>query len=234
MKCFIFQNKEVSGPFDRPVLLKMMEDGQLHKKCQVWWKGQEHWVSTKEWMEFKPEENKVLKLAKDNIWFLEQEGKTYGPLTRVDMIAHLRGNKNYSNIRIWKRGERSRATIYQYNDLSDALGIVKRQTPRAPIVGDIIVKLENSVKKAKLCSISEGGLGMTNLDEITEGQMIQMEVESPLLNASFACEGKVRYVAASGRTGIQFESISSEAISTIVEYINQFTDNGGSTEKKAA
>ena len=231
MKCFIFQHKTVSGPFDRPELLKMIEDGQLSKKCRVWWRGQEEWVSTKEWMEFKPEQ-KVQKLVKDNIWFLEQEGKTYGPLTRVDMINHLKGNKNYSNIRIWKRGERARATVYQYNDLSDALGIVKRKSPRAPIVGDVTVRTESGVKKAKLCSISEGGLGITNLADAADGQSLQMEIESPLLSNSFACEGTVRYVAPSGRIGIQFAGINSEALGTIVEYINQFSSD--KDEKQAA
>ena len=234
MKCFVWQNKQVIGPFDRPQFVQMLEEGAIHKKSRVWWRGQEEWTTVQAFLEFRPQGTDKTRNNKDQQWFLEQDGKTFGPLSRLDMIGHLRGNKNYSNIRIWKRGERARATVYQYTDLSDALGIIKRKSPRAPIVGDVVVQSSQGVKKAKLCSISEGGIGITAVEGLSEGQKLQIEIESPLLSSSLVVEGSVRYLAASGRIGIQFDSIGSESLSTIVEYINQFSKQDNETEKRAA
>lgn len=223
MKCFVLEKKFVSGPFASEELKELIKDGKIQMTSQIWWRGQDEWMNAKAWLNFKPDtSNNVVKMRKEANWFIEKEAKTYGPLSRAELVAHLRDSKNLSNVKVWKRGQKSRATIYQYNDLTDALGIVQRKTPRAPIVGDINVTTERGIQTAKLCSISQGGLGMTNIDEVFQGEKLQLEIDSPLLADKIICEGIVRYKAPTGRIGIQFDSINSEAVSNIVDYINQF------------
>lgn len=232
MKCFVLEKKIVSGPFAKEDLEKMIQSGEVKTTSQVWWRGQHEWMLAKAWLEYKPDTSNVVKMKKDANWFIEKEGKTFGPLSRIDLVAHLRDSKNLNSVKVWKRGQKARATVYQYNDLTDALGIVQRKSPRAPIVGDIDITTERGKVQAKLCSISEGGLGMTDIDEIYQGEKIQMEVDSPLLADKIICEGFVRYKTPNGRIGIQFESINSEAVTNIVDYINQFVKPD--PKKKAA
>lgn len=232
MKCFVLEKKIVSGPYEREELKQLLEEGHFKSNCQVWWRGQNEWMIAKAWLEYKHENNVVHKLKREANWFIEKEGRTFGPLTRKDLVAHLRDSKNLNSVKVWKRGQKARATIYQYNDLTDALGIVQRKSPRAPIVGDVSVITESGPVVAKLCSISEGGLGMTDVEEIFQGESLQLEIDSPLLSEKIVCDGVVRYKTPNGRVGIQFDSLNSEALTSIVEYINQFTRP--ETETKAA
>lgn len=222
MKCFVLEKKIVSGPFAKEELEKLIHEGHFKTTSQVWWRGQHEWMLAKAWLEFKPEAPSVIKLKKEANWFIEKEGKTFGPLSRIELVGHLRDSKNLNTVKVWKRGQKARATVYQYNDLTDALGIVQRKSPRAPIVGDISLTTERGVQEAKLCSISEGGLGMTHIDDLYQGEKIQMDIDSPLLSDKIVCEGVVRYKTPNGRIGIQFDGINSEAVTSIVDYINQF------------
>ncbi|MFK8138536.1 MAG: PilZ domain-containing protein [Bdellovibrionales bacterium] len=222
LKCFTFVDNLVEGPFSKEELNHYLESHENAKQIQVWWKGQKHWSFPKAFLLHEPEEN-VFDIRKSKaIWFVEKEGKVQGPLIRDEMLQALKDSKNLSQVKIWQKGQKSKATVYQHNDLQDSLGIVQRKSSRAPIVGEVEIKKEKETIHSKITSISMGGLGVADTPDLVQGEILDLRVTSPLLTMEFSCKGQVRYNS-NTRTGIEFDTINAEAKASIMEYVKQFS-----------
>lgn len=225
-KWFTLNDGFIAGPLSLEEMENQLNSGKLSSDSQFWWNGSDDWLNISDWEKVKNNiPSKVIQLKNEPVWYAEKNKEILGPFQKDKLLDFLRSAKGLSNVKVWKKGEKNKATVYQYGDLSDALGIVKRTDPRAPIVGDVVIQKEGGYEAlAKLVSISSGGLGITLVDGLTEGEIVIIKISSPLLSAEINAHAKVRYITPYGRIGLQFDKLHSESASAIIEYVRQFAE----------
>ncbi len=218
---FIFDKQIVSGPHTTETVQENIKIGKWTDKSKIWWKGQRDWLPVSEWQD-KLEYLSNIENHEEKIWYVEREGDTYGPIAKTEMIDLLASLKNLSKVRIWKKGQEKWATVYQYNDIANSLGITRRKVPRAPIIGEVVITKNHIDMQTQLSVISAGGLGVHNASGLKTGDIVQISIRSPLLVSNINSQAEVRHVTDQGYAGLMFQGIHSEYESTIIDYVKQF------------
>tara|TARA_B100001248_G_C27398210_1_gene467441 strand:+ start:4161 stop:4868 length:708 start_codon:yes stop_codon:yes gene_type:complete len=224
---FVYENKIVSGPFSTSELQDKLHQGEVEKDSRIWWRGQRDWIPANDWAENLSDYERNLNTSDEAVWYALKEGHTLGPYTKKELTAILSNLENLSRIRVWKRGQEKWATVYQYNDISDELGITKRQFQRAPIIGEVIVNVNGRATNHAAAMISEGGMGINNLSGLKPGSKMKITLRSPLLSMAISATAELRYTN-ENYSGMMFLEIDEDMVETIREYVRQFS--GPSTQ----
>ena len=115
------------------------------------------------------------------------------------------------------------APIYEFTDLLDEIGMNKRQFPRSTIDGKVRVKLGTHEIEGQLLMISEGGFGADQLENISIGQTLQVELVSDAFYEPIPVKVDVRYITEAGYVGFRFQNLSMENRSAIIQYVRSST-----------
>ncbi|MCB0348731.1 MAG: PilZ domain-containing protein [Bdellovibrionales bacterium] len=218
---FICDANFISGPYTTSDILADLTNGKRNLQSKVWWKGQRDWISLGEWQKQADTFEKNVHQQEEPIWYAEKQGQTYGPIAKSQLIELLCSLTNLSKIRVWKKGQENWATVYEYSDISQELGITRRKFPRAPILGDVSIEKKGQHISYKAATISAGGLGIVGAHSLSVGDQLQISLRSPLMVIGIHATAVVRHTS-SNYTGIEFINISSEHKSTIADYVKQF------------
>jgi hypothetical protein len=219
---FIYEGDFISGPFTTRTVMEYLTSGKIHFRSKIWWRGQRDWMLVSEWHKNADAFEKNIHSSEEAIWYAEKEGSTHGPVAKSQLIDLLSSLTNLSKIRIWKKGQEKWATIYQYADLSEELGITRRKHPRAPILGDVIIEKKGINVSAKLSTISIGGIGVLNVFGFNPGDEVQISIRSPLLILPIHAVAKVKHANSTGYSGFEFTGLAADLQTTIQEYVKQF------------
>lgn len=218
---FICDANFISGPYSTQDVLSELTNGKVSLQSKIWWKGQRDWISVGDWRQKADSFEKNMHKQEEPIWYAEKQGQTYGPIAKTQLIELLCSLTNLSKIRVWKKGQESWATVYEYSDISEELGITRRKYPRAPILGDVSIDKKGQQIAFKAATISAGGLGIVGASALAVGDQLQVSLRSPLMVVGIHATAVVRH-AASNYTGIEFVNISQEHKATIIDYVKQF------------
>lgn len=218
---FICDANFISGPYTTQDIFSDLTNGKVTLHSKIWWKGQRDWISVSDWQKQADTFEKNLHKQEEPIWYAEKQGQTYGPIAKSQLVELLCSLTNLSKIRVWKKGQESWATVYEYSDISEELGITRRKHPRAPILGDVSIDKKGQQIGFKAATISEGGLGIVGAHNLAVGDQLQVTLRSPLMVVAVHATAVVRH-ANSNYTGVEFLNISPEHKSTIVDYVKQF------------
>ena len=109
--------------------------------------------------------------------------------------------------------------IYEFYDIIDEIGVNRRQFPRASIKGSVVVRVADQTYLGQLATISEGGVGATQLPQLVSGHHAHIEIKSPHFANSINVKAIIQYVTNRGFVGFRFENIHMEAKSSIIEYV---------------
>lgn len=219
IKWFISQDEEVSGPLTSEEIHTGVEEGSIKGSHLIWSRAINEWTQVSSWLRKSEQIRELEHPVEKAIWHYAVSDSSYGPMTRSEMLSELAKTKDIGQVLIWTHGMKAWATIFDFHDILDELGVNKRQHPRASISGSVVVKHEEETFIGQLSSISEGGLGAKNLPQLTSGQIVHVEIKSNHFPNTISAKAKVQYVSRRGFAGLKFENLHMEAKSTIIEYV---------------
>lgn len=220
LQWFVLKNEKVTGPFSTEDVKTLAVQGQVQDADLIWGRLQTEWKPLAWWMVELPNLLEQDKAAKDNRqWHYALAGASFGPFSRDDLLKTLKSLPQVHDVLIWTKGMKAWAPIHEFNDVLDAIGINKRQYPRADIAGSVVVKVGTKTITGKLLTISEGGFGADSLQDLVVGQVISVELNCDAFYDPVHAKAEVRYMSESGYIGFKFQSLNNESKGTIVQYV---------------
>lgn len=205
--------------------------GQVEDRDLIWGRLQSEWKPLGWWMIEVP--NLIAKnreVRDPRLWHYALNGTAFGPYTRDDLLIQLKEVNLSGEVLLWTKGMKAWAPIFEFNDILDAIGVNKRQYPRAEIEGKVQIKLGTQLLEGTLETVSEGGFGAENLNGLTVGQVLPVELISDAFYDPLHVKAEVRYITDGGYVGFRFQNLGSEARSAVVQYVKGY----GRTFVKAA
>ena len=225
---FVLIDGQVTGPFEPDEVDTLISTS---KEIQIWGKGYAEWMEPIRWRQSLKESlqnNPAPKPAESNkLWRTRVEGREQPPMLYSEMINYLKTLKDFSSVDIFIEKVGQWREIYALQQIADDLGISRRSHPRVPILGTLEAESETKGKfNCRVISISEGGLGVTEVRNLQIGDRFTGTLNSPNLYMQIQAICDVVYVGNDGYAGLRFANLPIEAKSSIIEYVNKFATSG--------
>lgn len=224
-KWFILSDSQVTGPYTKSDI-----DAKINafNSPLIWGRGQTEWVTSDKWerllQEFESTQIRANSAHRERQWKVRIDGHEQRPMTHDQMIDFLKTKTDFGDVQIWTEGYSDWKDIYQIHKIMDELGVSRRQHPRVPIMGTLTCEGATGNFTARVLSISEGGLGVTEANQVRIGEKFKTILKSPNLYAPIHSTVEVVYVGGDGYAGLKFTGLHSESKSTIIEYVKKFTE----------
>lgn len=221
---FVLENEVVFGPYKTDEVEMLL---QQKPHLLVWGKTMSEWLSHEGWKTAveKLKEQVPTSLPGERVWKTRIEGRESDLMNYDDMIAQLKRLTDFANVELWTEKSGKWKEIYSFSRVSEDLGVTRRAHPRVPIMGSLSADGERGPFKGRLLSISEGGFGMSSQQPLALGERFRGVITSPNLFVSVKCNCEVVFVGQDGYVGIRFTGIPVESKSSIIEYVNKFSEN---------
>ncbi|MBT4761224.1 MAG: DUF4339 domain-containing protein [Bdellovibrionaceae bacterium] len=220
IKWFVLDNNLVSGPLSSEQVLAQIDEGFIPSDALIWGRPQQEWFNIVDWTSALSNIGSEQASINQNTWHYAFNDESFGPFTRAELIKKLSlMNTQNLNILIWTKGMDEWASLFDFHDIVMDLSIDVRKHPRIPISGTATLSVNDNKIVGDLCSISEGGMGIRGIKSLTTGQEILLDIDSSQLNKKFRIKAKVKYIGDNHYAGLQYDGISAEAKSSIIEYI---------------
>lgn len=172
----------------------------------------------------KSSENQTNKLK------VQLAGVDQGLFSFPELLEYITHQNNISDIAIFDPAQFIWKDIYQFPVIVDKLGLSRRKTPRVPLLAQFSGQLirtssshETQDFSARVVTVSEGGVGLTDVYDLKLGDTIKGTIASPYFFAGLYIEAEVTYAGTDGYTGLKFTSITDEAQSQIIGYVRKFS-----------
>lgn len=223
-KWFLLSDGQVTGPFSKEDMAQRLPQV---KSALIWGRGQTDWVPADRWEQVLREldsQDRKVRQGSDRLWKVRVAGQELKPMNHDQMIDFLKTQKDYGEIQIWTDGYSEWKDIYQIHKIMDELGVSRRQHPRVPIMGTLACEGATGNLTARVLSISEGGLGITDAPQVKIGEKFKSILKSPNLFGAIHSTVEVVYVGTDNYAGLKFISLHPESKSAIIEYVKKFTD----------
>ncbi|MGZ3775403.1 MAG: PilZ domain-containing protein [Pseudobdellovibrionaceae bacterium] len=221
---FILSEGQVTGPYNDTEVEERLSSA---KDPQIWGRGHSEWMTSAHWKQNLKSTAKTesQKPKAETYWKVRIEGKEQKPLKYTDLISYLKTITDFSavdicpdtDIGVWKE-------IYAYSQIAADLGITRRSHPRVPIVGKLICERSKGEITCRVISISEGGLGINDGQDLKIGERFKATLTSPNLFVTITSSCEVVYIGADGYAGLKFVGLPIEFKSSIIEYVNKFAN----------
>lgn len=219
---FLLNNSRIQGPFATEEIEQKVQQAP---QALIWGRGQSDWVPFERWskllLEFAEIERRN-RLQQERFWTIKINGQELNPMKHEEMMNFLKLQTDFSQILIWTEGYEDWKEIYQIHKIMDELGVSRRNHPRVPIMGTLTCEATAGNFTARVLSISEGGLGITETPPLKIGEKLKTILKSPNLFAPIHATAEIVYVGNDGYAGLKFIGLHSESKSTIIEYVNKF------------
>jgi hypothetical protein len=224
---FILNDGKVTGPFTKAEI-----DVQASNFVSplIWGRGQSEWVNPSRWHRLlteSEETHRQQKIQAERQWKVSVAGEELAPMNQQQMMELLKTKSDLSEVLIWTEGYSEWKEIYQIHKIMDELGVSRRQHPRVPIMGTLTCEGASGSFEARVLSVSEGGLGVTDTPPIKIGEKIKTILKSPNLFAPIHATAEIVYLGNDGYAGLKFIGLHSESKSALIEYVKKFQDASG-------
>jgi hypothetical protein len=227
-KWFVMKNGQILGPYSQ----SEVEAQAKEPKVLIWGKGAPEWMDLAKWKKVLANPESVYGLkgaaapisAANRMWKIRLSGEEQKPMNQTQMMEFLKTHDDHSEIQLWTEGYTDWKDIYQIHAIMDEMGVSRRKHPRVPIMGTLACEGASAAFIARVLSISEGGLGITETGVIKIGEKFKGVLKSPNLKNLVTSNYEVVYMGHDGYAGLKFVGIDSESKAMIIEYIKKFTD----------
>jgi len=223
---FVDSGNQIQGPFTTDMVKNRLQSGTFHPTDKVWGRPLEEWRALSSWISSLGEIlQQQQQAANPEIWHYAYDGSSFGPLAWADLIQNLKSmrSKNIdqlTQLMIWTKGMTEWVSVLEFHEIMDALEVNKRENPRAPIAGKVLIKHMGNVVIAPLKNVSEGGFGCEPTPGMIPGEEVVVELQSDVFNGAVHAKAQVRY-AADTMTGFKFTQINVESRSQLVQYVRK-------------
>ena len=227
-KWFVLSQDIVRGPYDKTAVESMLS---TTTDPLIWGRGQAEWLTPEQWEKMLLDMETVVTRARqqqDREWRVRNGEQELPAMNYVQMLEYLRDQADHKDILIWTEGYSEWKEIYQIHKLLDDLGVSRRRHPRVPIMGQVDCEGPNGKFSARALSISEGGLGVTDLPGVRIGDKYKIHLKSPNLFTALHANAEVVFAASDGYAGMKFTGLANEAKASIIEYVNKFVNSARS------
>lgn len=222
-KWFVYTDGKVIGPLQEEQLKLNAFPNSL-----CWTRGRPDWFAIEllpqilnEMVDF----DKKRSQPAERMWKIKLRGKE---LPRVfnhnQLIETLKIQTDMKEVLLWTEGYNEWKQVFEIHKIMDDLGVSRRAHPRVPINGAAILEGNTQNLTGKALSISEGGLGVTDINGVKIGERYRVTLKSPNLFAAIYASAEVVYVGKDGYVGMKFLGLQSETRSSIIEYVKKFSD----------
>jgi hypothetical protein len=213
-KWFVYDYRNVVGPLTTEELKFLVESGRFEEIDLYWTRGQKEWAPMSTWTDQEVG-------AEDQVWYVSSGGFNDGPYSLTEIVDFLKIGEIPMTSKMWTEGLRRWATIFEMQQLTEALGISRRKHPRVPLRANVRLTTPVGDVLAEACTLSKGGLGLRGSMGFRNGQEISVMIEEAALGRPVYAKARVVY-SSNNDTGLEFTSLSAENESAVVEYIQQF------------
>lgn len=219
---FLLMEGQVTGPFGDQELETRISSSK--EEPLIWGRGQGEWMQPERWRQAMKALNaqEALESQKSRQWKMRVGLAELTPMNIEELIEQLKEYSDLSPVRVWTEGFEDWKEVFNVPKIMTELGVSRRSHPRVPIMGSLKCEATNGTILAKVISISEGGLGITDAAGLQVGEKLRGILTSPNLFAPINASLEVVYVGGDGYAGIRFLSVPSESKSAIIEYVKKF------------
>jgi len=221
---FILNDSKVSGPFSKS---EIETQAGTMSNALIWGRGQGDWVNAARWSKLVKESEETHRRHRqqaERLWKISDSGQEQRAMNHEQMLEYLRSKNDLSQVLIWTEGYSEWKEIYQIHKIMDELGVSRRHHPRVPIMGTLLCEGATGNFEARVLSVSEGGLGVTETPPIKIGEKFKTILKSPNLFAPIHATAEIVYLGNDGYAGLKFIGLQSESKSALIEYIKKFQD----------
>lgn len=220
-KWFVQKDDLIDGPLSTEDVQSRLQGGHFRAHHLIWSPGQDQWQNIQAWTQA------LSGLGTTNLaeperetWHYALNGQSRGPMERATLVAELKALESLAEVMVWTKGMKEWAALFEFHDLLNAIGVNKRQFPRADLAGKAVLKAEGATFIAPLLTVSEGGFGISLDSGLVAGQVVTVELQSPSFREPLHAKAEVRYIS-DGVVGMKFTQINVESRGSIIQFIKQ-------------
>ena len=222
-KWFFLIDNEVKGPFVDSEILELAKN---HPAGLVWGHGLSEWIKPGEWQATMTDLQGILASLQSDMtpqWRIKQGTFEAGPFIYDQMIQLLKAHPNAGEVLLYQESEAEWKSIYAYPTVVEEVGITRRLHQRVPISGIFRYEKEGARYESLLSSISEGGIGIIEAQNVSVGDQLKGLIESPQLPISIHCTCEALYRQDDNSWGLRFIGLPLESKSLVVSYTQKFS-----------
>lgn len=147
-------------------------------------------------------------------------------MTKPDLLTFISKLTDVSKLSIQNPKTKEWNEVFAYPDIVERLGLSRRKHSRVPILAQFTGKSNKHPElAAKIVTISEGGMGFTEVFDLKIGDQVEGQIISPQFFQPLHVLADVIYSGLDGYIGLKFSQINDEAKSAIIEYAKKFGKN---------
>ena len=225
---FIHREGAVLGPFTPSDVDKQIASGYFTSDCLVWARGSNEWLAMAQWKTLVAKMGDGARPTAERVWYCDSgAGQPAGPLTQNELVEHLKGLNRWDIVTLWGTGLLKWLPLFEVPEVMDLVGISRRETPRAPLLGQVALTPSGSATPAQMLAsltVSLGGIGVKNAGFLQRGDRVQLAIKSRDIPTVIHVTGEVLYVSRVGDAGVKFSDLSAEARALLTDHIRRFHD----------
>lgn len=221
LKWFVQKEESVDGPLSTEDVQTRLQTGQFSSQNLIWGRGLPAWQKLEWWTRELPRLATAQQIQLEpELWHFAYQGKSHGPFNKDALAMELKSLDNLGEVMIWTKGMKEWAPLFEFHEILNAIGVNKRQFPRAELEGKAVIKTVDQTLIGRLVSIGEGGCGIYIEGGLVPGQPVTMEIQSSAFREVLTAKAEVRYVSG-GVAGMKFTNVSMENKGAIISFVRQ-------------
>ena len=245
-KWFLQVSGRVKGPYSNEAMqsaLAQISETQL-AAAYFWKRGLTEWMKAPKWradiaLQFAPSEQtsksqteifkepvtaKAAAVAESLITYRVQVNFVDQPtMTKTELLNFVSKQKDLTKLAIQNPQTKEWTDVYGFPDIVERLGISRRKNSRVPILAQFAGTVKGQTPlNAKIVTISEGGMGFTEVFSLQIGDQVEGQLISPHFFQAINLKADVIYAGLDGYIGMKFTDINDESKAAIIEYVKKF------------
>lgn len=244
-KWFLQVGGRIKGPYTNESMqsaLAQVSESQLQSSF-FWKRGLTEWMRANKWradiaLQFATSETAsqtqpaILKdpptakpaAAKDANSYRVQVNFVDQPvMNKTELLNFVAKQQDLTKLAIQNPQTKEWTDVYAFPDIVERLGISRRKNSRVPILAQFTGTAKGQMPlSAKIVTISEGGMGFTEVFNLQIGDQVEGQLASPHFFQPINIVADVIYSGLDGYIGLKFTDINDESKSAIIEYIKKF------------
>jgi len=149
-------------------------------------------------------------------------------MTKNELLNLISKQEDISTVAIQDPKTKEWKEVYAYPDIVEKLGLSRRKHARVPILAQFVGRTNRHESfNARIITISEGGLGLTEVYDLKIGDVVEGQLTSPHFFQPINIRADVVYSGLDGYIGLNFTQINDESKSAIIDYMKKFGKSSG-------
>lgn len=144
-------------------------------------------------------------------------------MTKSELLTLISKQEDISTVAIQDPKSKEWKEVYAFPDIVEKLGLSRRKHARVPILAQFVGRTNRHDSfNARIITISEGGLGLTEVYDLKIGDIVEGQVTSPHFFQPINIRADVVYSGLDGYIGLNFTQITDESKAAIIDYMKKF------------